>query len=106
MVSAFEQASFALQEPGDFSDLVQTRFGTHIIRLDATHPSTIQPFEAVREKLESMQASQHKERLRNAYLTQLSSMELKVSDDEIKAMVTRYFGEEDQQEQSKPSNTE
>ncbi len=40
MSSAFEQAVFALKEVGDLSDIVETEFGFHIIRLDAA-PKTI-----------------------------------------------------------------
>ena len=51
MVPAFEAAAFALQQPGDISDVVRTDFGFHIIRLEERKPAGRQPFEAVREGL-------------------------------------------------------
>jgi peptidyl-prolyl cis-trans isomerase C len=39
MVQPFEEAAFALTEPGDISEPVQTQFGWHIIKLEERRPS-------------------------------------------------------------------
>ena len=51
MAPEFEQAAFALKNPGDLSDVVRSEFGLHIIRLEERKPSQQQPFDAVREAM-------------------------------------------------------
>ena len=52
MVPSFEQAAFALQQPGERSGLVESDFGLHIIELQGRRPAGLLPFEEVREELE------------------------------------------------------
>ncbi|MDJ0739719.1 MAG: peptidylprolyl isomerase [Gammaproteobacteria bacterium] len=47
MVEAFEAAAFALQDPGDVSDVVETEYGFHIIRLEGRRAGEIAAFEDV-----------------------------------------------------------
>ncbi|MDO9043009.1 MAG: SurA N-terminal domain-containing protein [Desulfocapsaceae bacterium] len=59
MIKEFDDAAFSMQ-PNDISDIIQTRFGYHIIKLDKIMPATTQPIEEVRAsiiaKLQSEQA--------------------------------------------------
>ena len=100
MVKTFEESVFSLQKAGDFSDLVYTEFGIHIIRLDKVYPVRTMSFEEVREQLESVQAIKHKDRIRYGYLNKLTSQEYNIAEEEIRAMLVRYLGEDVMEELS------
>ena len=55
MVAPFENAAFDELGPGEVSDLVESQFGYHIIKLEEKRPEEIQPFEQakndIRQKL-------------------------------------------------------
>ena len=57
MVKPFEDAMFALKK-GELSPVVETEFGSHIIRLDDIKPGVAQPFEQARAALENEVRSQ------------------------------------------------
>ncbi|MCW5235983.1 peptidylprolyl isomerase [Verminephrobacter eiseniae] len=50
-VPPFEQAMKALKEPGDLSEVVETSFGYHIIRLEERRPAGLRGFDEVRDQL-------------------------------------------------------
>ncbi|CAG9164288.1 SurA N-terminal domain-containing protein [Cupriavidus pampae] len=51
LVKPFEDAMYALK-PGQISDVVETDYGYHIIKLDEIKPAAVQPLEAVKTELE------------------------------------------------------
>lgn len=51
MVKPFEEAAFGLEHPGDLSEIVETRYGLHILRLEDREPARQIPFEEVEEAL-------------------------------------------------------
>lgn len=52
MVPEFEQALAALENPGDLSGIVETRFGFHIVRLEGRRAAGQRSFDDVRGELE------------------------------------------------------
>src|SRR5204863_7022404 len=51
MDPAFSRAAFALKQPGDVSEPVQSTFGWHIIRLDERKAPRVRSFEEVQEEI-------------------------------------------------------
>jgi peptidyl-prolyl cis-trans isomerase C len=51
MVKPFEEAAFALKQPGELSPLVETKFGWHILKLEVFSPAGVRPFESIKDDL-------------------------------------------------------
>lgn len=92
MVRPFEQAAFALDEPGEISDLIKSPYGYHIVRLDERHDAQPVTFEEARPQVEERMRQQHRERLRNDYLAQFANQPVELREGALEEMVERYFG--------------
>lgn len=90
MVPEFETAAFALKAPGDISEVVKTKFGYHVIRLDARGSTAVTPFEQVKAKLVDELRKKHESQTKQEMIGQLRSMKLEASPEIVASLRTRY----------------
>ena len=93
MVKPFETVAFSMTE-GEIAAPVETRYGFHIIRLDAQIPPTKMEFDEVKTQLIESERKRHQARLQNDYLNGLTSLDVKMTTEALEEMVRRQFGED------------
>lgn len=93
MVKPFEVAAFELKE-GELSPPVRTMYGFHIIRLDAKISPEQLSFDEVKTRLIQREQVKHEERVKNEYLTHLTSFDVEMSQEALETMVKSQFGED------------
>lgn len=88
MVEPFEKAAFAM-EPGQISDIVKTKFGYHIIKLEDKQPEGLIPFEEIKDKLAEFLKQEEVQMKINAFLKEArKTAQIKVG---LKDVDTPYY---------------
>ena len=88
MVKPFEEAAWALQESGDISQPVKSRFGYHIIRLDEVIEAAPLPFASVEPRIIDQLRKEYSETIKGDYITRLlSDPGIKINKDAINSLI-------------------
>jgi len=93
MVEEFEKMAFSLKE-GEISAPVKTMYGYHIIRLDARTASEKLSFERVKQRLVDNERKQHSDRIKQDYLSSLTSLDVELSEQQLGELIDRLFGKD------------
>ncbi|MEE4217399.1 MAG: peptidylprolyl isomerase [Xanthomonadales bacterium] len=93
MVKPFEDMAFSLREPGEISELVETSYGFHILRLNAKIPPQTLPFDSVKQQIISADKKEFLEDYQTRYIFTLVPEPVQIDEGAVEAMVKRHFGE-------------
>lgn len=93
MVKPFEDMAFSLQEPGEISELVETSYGFHILRLNKQIPPQTIPFDNVKQQIISAARKEFLEDYQTRYIFKLVTEPVQIDEGAVEAMVKRHFGE-------------
>ncbi len=90
MVPEFDKAAFALTKPGERSGIVESKFGYHILQLEARQPARTRSFDEVRNELiqEVRANAQQEARVNDAQALQ---KEAQINKDAIDAFAAGYM---------------
>jgi peptidyl-prolyl cis-trans isomerase C len=93
MAKPFEDAAFALAQPGDISKPVQTSYGWHIIRLNERSGNELREFSEVKDEAMARAEQKHHERYRENYFNRVLAQPVVVPAESVEVMAKRHFGE-------------
>lgn len=96
-VTPFKQAVAALAQPGDLSEVVETEFGFHIIRLDKKIPAGKASFEDVRDELQAQALTTIKKKAREAAIEKIQSKGVEFNHANIEAFAKSHRPKADAQ---------
>ncbi len=95
MAPPFEQAAFALSEPGDISEPVKTKFGYHVIVLHDREPASLKPFDKVKGEIIAELRQKHDEQMRTDFLDKFRVQPMEVNEEAVLALRERYAERDD-----------
>lgn len=89
LVAPVRNALLALA-PGEISDVVQSQYGLHILRLDSLEPTEPVAFEDVRDEMIEQARASHLELLKGRLMSELDAPELQIRENAVRELLERY----------------
>jgi peptidyl-prolyl cis-trans isomerase C len=91
MVKPFDDVVFAMQKPGEISEVVKTPFGYHVIKLEAKQDAKPLPYESVKDKIiEKLQTEMGNKLWQDKLIEIRSSKDIVVNDKLLKELEQKY----------------
>ncbi len=87
----FEQAALALDEPGELSPVVKSRYGYHVIQLIKKVPAQQRSFEQVRSGIVASLEKEYRERQRTELLDRLKAQPMEADPELVQSLRRRYY---------------
>ncbi|MCX7965935.1 MAG: peptidyl-prolyl cis-trans isomerase [Syntrophorhabdaceae bacterium] len=85
LLPEYEAAAFKLTKVGQVSDIVKTKFGYHIIKLEGIRPPSYVPFEEVKDFIKQKIAQEKQTQALEKYITNLkSTAKITINEDLLK----------------------
>jgi len=85
--AAFATAALKLTKAGDVSDVVRSRFGYHVIRIERKTDARVQPFEAVKDQIVKQLKTDFIESEKGRYLSGFSKQKFELNGELVKHLV-------------------